>query len=110
MAANKSHSKEEDKTPTMVELVPDESADPSKLKSGEIDISQFSEAEQETYRKYGRLPEGSAAAVKKREQKKQFDSADYFMAAEKAKAEAGAEGQHPPVPKKVAPHLRKGLR
>ena len=109
MAANKSHSKEDDKTPTMVELVPDESADPSKQKSGEIDISQFSEAEQEQYRKYGRLPEGSAAAVKKRENKKQFDSADYFMAAEKAKAEAGG-GQHPPAPKKVAPHLRKGLR
>jgi hypothetical protein len=105
MAAAKPHPKPEDKSPTMVELVDDESADPSKAK---IDVAQLSEADQEFYRKYGRVPEGgAAAAVKKRENKKQFDSADYFMAAEKAKSEAGGEAHPPPQQKNLPPHLRK---
>jgi len=102
MAAVARHPHKDDKTPTMVELVDDEPN--SKSKSLDTDFSALSEADQEFYRKYGRLPD-RAAIVKRSEQNKSlFDSADYFMAAEKAKAEAGA---HHPVSQKLPPHLRK---
>jgi hypothetical protein len=76
------------KQPTMVELLPGDDSltripNPNAPSSGEL--------------------RDGASIVKKREQKKQFDSADYFMAAEKAKNEANSK---PVTKKKVPPHLR----
>ena len=89
----------------MVELtVGDEGDKQPNLVEQQIDLSNLSEADQEFYRKYGRLP-NSAALMKRREvNKNQFDSADYFMAAEKAKS--GQSGEKAP-PKSLPPHMRK---
>jgi hypothetical protein len=76
------------KQPTMVELTP-----------GDDSLSRFPNPNAPPN---GELRDG-ASIVKKREQKKQFDSADYFMAAEKAKNEANSK---PVQKKKVPPHLR----
>jgi predicted acetyltransferase len=76
---------------------------PKDDKPKDFDVSSLSPADQEFYRRYGRLPD-SAALLKRREgNKKQFDSADYFMEAEKAKTEGSGSAR----PKKVPPHLRK---
>ena len=93
---------------TMVELTDESSSSPApeKPRNPEIDVSTLSEADQEFYRRYGRLP-NNAAQVKRREtDKKQFDSADYFMAAEKAKSGMEAGGGGAP-PKSLPPHMRK---
>jgi hypothetical protein len=93
---------------TMVELTPGEEPSPqlkAKEKApSEIDLSTLSPQDREFYEKYGRLPNTAALKLQKEVHRKQFDSAEYFMQAEKAKAGAAAGG---PPPKNLPPHMRK---
>ena len=74
-----------------------------------VDVSQLSEKDQEFYKKYGRVPPSGAARTKQRENRKQFDSADYFMAAAQANkgGPGGAGGASQAKPKSLPPHMRK---
>lgn len=105
---------------TMSSLVPEEDRheqpksprkviSPRELHQQEIDISTLSPQDQEFYRMYKRLPPANKRGVQMRgigDNKKVFDSADYFMEAEKVKKDSdGATGA--PPKNKLPPHMRK---